>query len=123
MATIFPALKYPDAHAAIAFLTEAFGFERHEVYENEGLVAHAELRLGDDGWIMLGDQRAGDPAFVAGPCTIYVVVDDPDAHHARAAAAGAEIVRGLTDMDYGSREYAAADPAGNQWSFGTYMPE
>jgi uncharacterized glyoxalase superfamily protein PhnB len=31
-------------------------------------------------------------------------------------------VRPLTDQDYGSREYAAKDPGGNVWSFGTYLP-
>jgi uncharacterized glyoxalase superfamily protein PhnB len=49
-------------------------------------------------------------------------VDDPDAHHDRAKAAGAEIVQQLTDQDYGSREYAAVDPEGHVWSFGTYDP-
>lgn len=28
----------------------------------------------------------------------------------------------LTDQDYGSRDYAAHDPEGNLWSFGTYRP-
>jgi uncharacterized glyoxalase superfamily protein PhnB len=31
-------------------------------------------------------------------------------------------VRDLQDTDYGSREYAARDPEGNEWSFGTYQP-
>jgi uncharacterized glyoxalase superfamily protein PhnB len=52
-----------------------------------------------------------------------VVVEDADAHFAHAQAAGAEIVRGLTDQDYGSRDYSARDPEGNLWSFGTYRPE
>jgi uncharacterized glyoxalase superfamily protein PhnB len=50
------------------------------------------------------------------------VVPDPDAHHARARAAGAEIVRALSELDYGSREYSARDLEGNLWSFGTYDP-
>jgi uncharacterized glyoxalase superfamily protein PhnB len=29
----------------------------------------------------------------------------------------------LTDQDYGSREYAARDPEGNVWCFGTYRPD
>ena len=53
---------------------------------------------------------------------VYVVVEDVDAHHARAAAAGAEIVRGPEDTSYGSREYLARDPEGHLWSFGTYQP-
>jgi uncharacterized glyoxalase superfamily protein PhnB len=53
---------------------------------------------------------------------IYVSVDQVDLHHDRAKAAGAEIIMKLTNMDYGSREYAARDLEGNVWSFGTYNP-
>jgi uncharacterized glyoxalase superfamily protein PhnB len=48
------------------------------------------------------------------------VVDDPDSHYERAEAAGARIVVGSTDQDYGSREYSAHDLEGNNWSFGPY---
>jgi uncharacterized glyoxalase superfamily protein PhnB len=51
-----------------------------------------------------------------------VVVADLDAHCARARRAGARIVREPVDTDYGSRDYAARDPEGNLWSFGTYRP-
>ena len=61
---------------------------------------------------------AGSPRRLAD----LVVVDDPDALHDRAVAGGAEIVMGLTDQDYGSREFAARDPHGNVWCFGTYRP-
>jgi uncharacterized glyoxalase superfamily protein PhnB len=44
----------------------------------------------------------------------------PDALFARATAAGAEVVRGLKDEDYGSRGFTVRDPEGNHWSFGTY---
>ena len=121
MASVIPTFRYPDARAAIDFLVSAFGFTEHAAYEHDGVIGHAELRLGDD-WVMLGDERTGSADFPRGPSTVYVIVDDPDAHHDRAVAAGAEIVRGLTDQDYGSREYAAKDPAGNVWSFGTYRP-
>ncbi len=53
---------------------------------------------------------------------IYVAVEDADAHHRRAAAAGAEMVLELREMDYGSREYTCRDPEGSLWSFGTYRP-
>jgi uncharacterized glyoxalase superfamily protein PhnB len=29
---------------------------------------------------------------------------------------------GLTDTDYGSRDFAVRDPEGNHWYFGTYRP-
>jgi uncharacterized glyoxalase superfamily protein PhnB len=124
MQSIFPVLKYDDASAAIDFLERAFGFERHAVYDGEnGGVAHAELRLGDE-YVMLGSTGEGDDRFNqgAGRSSLYVVVDDPDAHHARASEAGAAVERELNDTDYGSREYTARDPEGNLWSFGTYAP-
>jgi MerR family transcriptional regulator, thiopeptide resistance regulator len=40
------------------------------------------------------------------------MVDDVDAHHTRAAEAGAEIVYPPTDQPYGFREYSARDPEG-----------
>ena len=117
--TVFPALVYDDPAAAIDFLTTAFGAERHAVYNDNGAVRHAELRLGN-GIVMFGPARPDTKP--AGSAAIYVVVEDPDAHCARAREAGAEIVREPNDTDYGSREYGAKDPEGNDWHFGTYQP-
>jgi len=50
------------------------------------------------------------------------VIGDPDAHHERAGASGASIVRPLTAQHYGSREYSVRGAEGNLWSFGTYDP-
>ena len=123
---ICPILQYRDAHAAIDWLERAFGFERVHVYDGpDGTVAHAELRHGD-GMVMLGSAPQADEGGYGdhtGQCWAYVAVDDADAHHDRAQAAGAEIVRELQDQDYGSRDYSARDPEGNLWSFGTYRPE
>jgi uncharacterized glyoxalase superfamily protein PhnB len=125
---IFPALRYRDPDAAIGWLKEAFGFEEKAVYRDDGgSVQHAELRLGA-GLVMLGPVREegwmGGKATdaLASPTSIYVAVEDADAHHERARAAGAQIVRELADMEYGSREYSARDLDGNLWSFGTYDP-
>jgi uncharacterized glyoxalase superfamily protein PhnB len=119
---IIPTLRYDDATAAIDFLEAALGFERKAVHENEdGTVGHAELTHGR-GIVMLGTKGAGDPQFDTGRASIYVIVEDLDALHERAKAAGAEISRELQDTDYGSREFTALDPEGNVWSFGTYDP-
>jgi uncharacterized glyoxalase superfamily protein PhnB len=124
MTDIYPVLRYRDARAAIAFLTDAFGFEERHVSEgDDGGVVHAELGHGA-GVVMLGSARGDGPfARPPGAALTYVVVADPDAHHARARAAGAEIIQDLVDQPYGSREYGACDPEGNVWSFGTYRPE
>jgi uncharacterized glyoxalase superfamily protein PhnB len=122
---IYPVLRYRDAHAAIDFLCEAFGFERHAVYEGgDGTIEHAQLGHGG-GMVMLSSEPEHDErgwGKHAGQGWTYIVVDDPDAHHERASAAGAEIIRELEDQDYGSRDYSARDPEGNIWSFGTYDP-
>jgi uncharacterized glyoxalase superfamily protein PhnB len=119
--TFIPTLRYEDPRAAIAFLERAFGFEAKAVHEgDDGEVQHSEIAFGS-GMVMIGKSRPGD-RFETGRAVIYAVVDDPDAHHDRAKAAGARILMEPTDQDYGSREYAAADPEGNVWSFGTYDP-
>jgi uncharacterized glyoxalase superfamily protein PhnB len=125
MQSIYPVLKYSDAHAAIDFLERAFGFQRHAVHEGEqGAIVHAELRFGDQ-VVMLSSAGVGDPAYDQGlgRTTVYVVVDEVDALYDTAKAAGAEIVLKPTDQDYGSRDFSARDPEGNIWSFGTYRPE
>ena len=130
--TTIPCLNYRDADAALAWLCRCFGLTEHAVYRGEdGRVAHAELTFGH-GMIMLGPSDKGDfarrfmtnPIAAGGRCTqaIYCIVADADVHHARAVAAGAEIVMPLRDEDYGGRGYAARDPDGHVWSFGTYDP-
>ena len=127
-ANIFPALRYKDAQAALDWLKRAFGFSEKEVYRgDDGTIHHAELQLGA-GIVMVGQYREDGwlggkpPDALASTASVYAVVADPDAHHARAVAAGARIVRELENTDYGSREYSARDPQGNLWSFGTYDP-
>ncbi|HEX6104959.1 MAG TPA: VOC family protein [Gemmatimonadales bacterium] len=114
---LFPALRFRDEQAAMAWLERAFGFQRHAVFTgDDGAIVHAELKLGR-GILMLGSP----PEDPLGFC-IYVQVDDLDAHYARAVAAGAEITRPLRDTSYGTREYGARDLDGHYWYFGTYLP-
>ncbi|HET7424231.1 MAG TPA: VOC family protein [Gemmatimonadales bacterium] len=114
---LFPALRFRDEHRAMDWLERAFGFARHAVYTDDaGKLLHAELKLGP-GILMMGSGPEDTLGF-----SIYVYVQDLDAHYARAAAAGAEIVRPLADTSYGSREFAARDLDGHVWYFGTYQP-
>ena len=121
--SIYPTLRYSDAPAGIEFLTRAFQLTTSSVHEGpDGTVAHAELAWGN-GIVMLGSRSSGgDERFDTGKAVIYLAVDDPDKHHAHAVAEGAEVVMDLVDQPYGSREYAALDPEGNVWAFGTYRP-
>ncbi len=133
--TITPGFRYADAVAAIGFLCEAFGFQRHAVFADDAdpaVIHHAQLTLGD-GMIMLGSVRPDDaerlhgwkrPAEAGGnTVSLYIYVPDPDTHCARARAAGAEIVAEPFDNEgYPGRGYAARDPEGYVWSFGSYDP-
>jgi uncharacterized glyoxalase superfamily protein PhnB len=116
-------MRYRDAPAAISFLQEAFGFRERDVIANEdGTIAHAELSFGTSILMVGSDREDSVYGRRAGQGWIYAAVDDPDAHCERARAAGAEIITELHDTDYGSRDYAARDPEGNFWYFGTYRP-
>jgi uncharacterized glyoxalase superfamily protein PhnB len=120
---IFPALRYTDGHAAIDWLVRAFGFEKLAVHDGpDGSVAHAELRFGP-GVFGLSSGRstpADNNPWSRVRQGVYVSVDEVDALHDRAQAAGAAIASPLADQDYGSRDFSARDPEGHLWGFGTY---
>lgn len=126
---VWPILSYRDARAAISFLTGAFGFEERSVYgrdDDPSVVEHAELGWPLGGGVMLGSAGKDESPFgqrAPGNDSVYVACDDPDGLYERATAAGAEVVRGLVDEDYGSRGFSVRDPEGNLWSFGTYTGE
>jgi len=130
--TIIPSLRYDDALAAIDWLCRAFGFEKQAVYsDDKGVVQHAQLVFGN-GMIMLGStanasawgDRIAQPREIGGretqcPC---VIVEDCEAHYARAKAAGAEIVDPLEQKEYGGAGYSCRDLEGHLWWFGSYDP-
>ena len=125
---VWPTLRARDARGLIRFLVDAFGFEETAVYAEGDHVAHAQLSWPLGGGIMLGSARDGDGGgdpwpLQPGAFGAYVVTEAPDAHFERAIAAGAEVLTGLHDTDYGSRDFAVRDPEGNRWSFGTYRGE
>ena len=126
--SIYPTFRYRDAAGMIDWLVKAFGFAVEAKFEEDGAVGHAELSLGG-AIIMLSEARddaygrmVGGPGDPGGKST-YIAVDDVDALHAKAKAAGATILEEPVDRHYGSREFICADPQGNVWSFGTYRPE
>ncbi len=133
MPTIIPVLRYRNAPAAIEWLCQAFGFERHLVVPNDdGTVAHAQLRFGH-GMIMLGSVLEEETEFgrlmkqpdeVGGGQTqsTYVVVADADAAYTRAKAGGSKIAMEIRDEAYGGRGFSCFDVEGHLWSFGSYDP-
>jgi uncharacterized glyoxalase superfamily protein PhnB len=122
---VWPTLRAHDARALIRFLVDAFGFEETVVYGEGDRVDHAQLDWPEGGGIMLGSARedGADAVSPPGMSSAYVVTAKPDELCERARAAGAEITTEPYDTDYGSRDFAARDPEGNRWSFGTYPGE
>ena len=123
--TIFPALRYEDAPAAIAWLRDTFGFEVVADYrstDNPDRVEHAELRWPEGGGVMLGSGREDSSLknLPTGVGSIYLVTQRPDDLYERAKEAGASIEMELHDTDYGSRGFTCRDPEGVYWSLGTY---
>lgn len=130
-ATVVPCLRYRNALAAIDWLCQAFGFEKHAVYADAETVHHAQLSFGN-GMIMLGSvdndsewgKHIAQPDEIGGRETqsVCVIVSDADAHYKQAKAAGAAIAMDIADQDYGGRGYACRDLEGHLWWFGSYDP-
>ena len=126
-----PALRYRDVNFAASWLCTAFGFQPHSTIEDDDKrTNYAELSFGNT-IIMLGaiggfevDNLMKQPDEICGAETqcSYFIVDDLDAHYARARDAGAKIVLEIKTHLNGARGYACVDPEGHLWNFGTYDP-
>ena len=128
---IIPTMRYKDAQAAIEWLCNTFGFEKHLIVPGENeTIAHAQLKFGNS-MIMLGSENQNEfGQFIKTPKDLngmttqvpYIIVEEIDDHYRSAVAAGARIVLDIKDEDYGGRGYSCQDPEGHIWSFGSYNP-
>jgi uncharacterized glyoxalase superfamily protein PhnB len=130
---IVPMISYEDAGAAVDWLCEAFGFtEKGERYVmDDGTVGHAEIELAGNVVMLATPNRDYEsPRTHRANCEaarrwhdnswvvdgVLVEVDDLDAHHARAVAAGSNVVRAPEEGPDG-RLYTAEDLEGHRWMF------
>jgi DNA-binding transcriptional MerR regulator len=117
-------LVYEDIEAAHEHLVRVFGLGAGPLErDGTGQVVHGEVVAGD-GVIWL--HRVSPEFGLASPRTLgastgmtAVMVEDADAHHAAALAAGAEIEYAPVDQPYGMREYGARGPERELWAFMT----
>ena len=134
MQTVVPMVAYEDAAAAIEWLERAFGFreDSEQRYTEEGRVTHAELDVGDGSRIYAANptpqyvspRRHRDECDTAARWSsvpwvvdgVLVLVDDVDAHFARAEAAGAKMLTGIEESP-GGRAYRVEDVEGHRWMF------
>jgi PhnB protein len=119
-----PYLIVSPAAEAIAFYARVFGaVELVRLAMPDGRVGHAELHLGG-GTLMLADEFPEEgyasPLRLGGSAvSLYLSVDDVDAVHARALAAGARERAAPTDHFDGDRRGTLVDPFGHVWSVAT----
>lgn len=127
-----PMISYEDAQAAIAWLTQAFGFvESSRMTDDDGRVVHAELRLGAAVIFVASPTSAyQSPNRHAEQCAVFrewqtspwvidgvlIFVDDVDAHFNQAKAAGATMLSMLED-GFPARRYRVKDIEGHRWMF------
>jgi uncharacterized glyoxalase superfamily protein PhnB len=115
-ATVVPILVYPDVREAVAWLSAAFGFrERVRIGESH----RAQLSIGDDGAVIIGDVRGEHLPPEAGRVThlIRVRVEDVEVHHSHVREFGAHVLDGPVDREYGERDYIVEDLGGHRWNF------
>jgi uncharacterized glyoxalase superfamily protein PhnB len=113
--TVIPVLVYPDVQDATDWLVSAFGFrERLRVGDGH----RNQLTIGDGALIVAeaGNGRQA-PGLDEQTHSTTIRVDDAREHCDRARRAGAIIESEPLDMEFGERQYSAADPWGHHWTF------
>lgn len=114
--TVNTYLHPADAAGLIEFLKRAFDAEEVRVYrEPAGVVAHAQIRLGDT---ILEMGQAHGP-YQPMPTGFHFYVPDVDAVYEQALEAGATSISAPADQPYGERAAGVRDPEGNSWFLAT----
>ena len=103
--TVTSRIVVDDVAGQVAFLRQVFG-ATGDVVDGRP----AEIAMGDSIVMISGPlERALFPGF------LYIYVDDADAIHGRAVAAGATTIEAPVDTPYGDRRAMVRDPFGNVW--------
>jgi len=124
--SITPYLYYQDGAGALKFLAKAFGFRKYGVQMRrpDGKINHAAMKFGAY-LIMMGypgPQYKNPKRLGEATQSLYINVDDVDAHFRRARKASTAILEEPKDTSYGPRRYGAEDPEGHQWYFAEDIP-
>ncbi|WP_194927542.1 VOC family protein [Catenulispora pinisilvae] len=114
--TVIPVLVYPDVRAAVDYLTNVFGFAEHiRIGEDH----RSQMRIGDDGAVIIADVRGQRTAPTPGVEThlLKVRVEDVRAQYERVKAHGASITEDLAEQPFGELQFTVDDLAGHRWQF------
>jgi len=115
--TVTPYLTAIEAEALIEFVKKAF--DGQEIFRGTGSAGgiHCEIRINDSTMMIGGGGAWKGPAM---PGAIHLYVNDVDAVYQRSLEFGATPLMPPTDQEYGDRDSAVRDLAGNHWYIATH---
>lgn len=118
--TVTPWLITHDTAKLLAYVKEAFGAEELGRFETaDGRIEHAEVRIGDS-VVMMFDAGPDAPPT---PGFLRLFVDDADAVHRQAVAAGGTSFSEVTHLFFGDKVGRVTDPLGNLWWIQTHVED
>ena len=126
--TVTPYLYIKGAAQALEYYKKAFGAkELMRMAQPDGRVGHAEIQIGDS-HVMMADEfpemGVRSPQSIGGsPVMLHLYVEDVDAVFQQAVAAGAKVLRPVTDQFYGDRTGGIEDPFGHRWAIMTRVED
>jgi PhnB protein len=108
------------AEPVISFLKRAFGAQELAKYASpDGVVHHAEIRVGDS-VVEMGEAHG---KYAPMPTMFYLYVPNVDGVYRTALAAGASSFQEPADQSYGDRTAAVKDAFGNTWYIATHVKD
>ncbi|PYX31107.1 MAG: hypothetical protein DMG77_07740 [Acidobacteria bacterium] len=108
------------AEPVIGFLKRAFGAQELAKYASpDGVVHHAEIRVGDS-VVEMGEAHG---IYQPMQSMFYVYVPECDAVYKRALAAGAKSIQEPAEQTYGDRSAGVTDSFGNTWYIATHIKD
>ncbi len=123
-----PYICVNDGQGALEFYKTAFGaIETQRFAAPGGKIGHAEFKIGPAA-IMLADEFPEEgfrsPLTLGGtPIAIHIYVENVDSVAAQAVAAGAKLIKEVSDKFYGDRNCSLEDPYGHRWYVSTHKED
>ncbi|HUA16347.1 MAG TPA: VOC family protein [Verrucomicrobiae bacterium] len=115
-----PYLHPLRAEPLIGFLKRAFGAEEIAKYASpDGVVHHAQIRLGDS-IVEMGEAHG---KYEPTPTMFYLYVPNVDDVYRQAVAAGASSIQEPANQPYGDRNAGVKDAFGNTWFIATHIKD
>lgn len=117
---VTPYLIVKDVQAQLDFVGKAFDAIIHvKMQMPNGVIGHCDVSI-YGAHVMMGQAMQGHPAM---PCMIHLYVQDADAVHAKALAAGGTLDAPVKDQFYGDRGGSVKDSNGNTWWISTHKED